>query len=152
MQPRITVLEALSASGLRALRYWKEVRGLTHIVANDLSEAAVATIRRNISLNGVSEADVEAHHGDATLYMHELRSKSKRFTVVDLDPYGSAAPFLDAAVQAVEEGGLLMVTCTDMAVLSGNHHDACWAKYGVMPIHAKYCHEMVRASATHALL
>lgn len=42
-----------------------------------------------------------------------------KYDVIDLDPYGSAAPFLDAAVQSVADGGLLCITCTDMAVLSG---------------------------------
>ena len=94
--------------------------------------------------------------------------------MIDLDPYGSAAPFLDGAVQvgwpsgvqvggcthgvqvgrrsaggvalwdpapfyasrptatavpqAVSDGGLLAVTCTDMAVLAGNNMDAAHAK------------------------
>ena len=64
--------------------------------------------------------------------------------MIDLDPYGSAVPFLDAAVQAVEDGGLLLVTCTDMAVLCGAHAESCHAKYGAMTVKAKYCHEMVR--------
>jgi tRNA (guanine26-N2/guanine27-N2)-dimethyltransferase len=29
--------------------------------------------------------------------------------VVDLDPYGTAAPFVDAAVQSVKDGGELFV-------------------------------------------
>ena len=37
------------------------------------------------------------------------------YDVVDLDPYGSPSHFLDSAVQSVAEGGLLMVTATDMA-------------------------------------
>ncbi len=37
------------------------------------------------------------------------------YEVVDLDPYGSPTQFLDSAVQAVAEGGLLCVTATDMA-------------------------------------
>ena len=37
------------------------------------------------------------------------------YDAVDLDPYGTPAQFLDNAVQAVSEGGLLMVTATDMA-------------------------------------
>ena len=61
--------------------------------------------------------------------------------VIDLDPYGSACPFLDTAVQAVKHGGLLMVTCTDMGILAGNHPEACWAKYGSFPIKAHFCHE-----------
>ena len=37
------------------------------------------------------------------------------YDAVDLDPYGSPSHFLDSAVQAVAEGGLLLVTATDMA-------------------------------------
>ena len=36
------------------------------------------------------------------------------YDAVDLDPYGSPVQLLDSAVQAVAEGGLLMVTATDM--------------------------------------
>jgi hypothetical protein len=44
--------------------------------------------------------------------------------------------------------GLLCVTCTDMAVLSGAHAEACWSKYGATPLKAKFCHEMVRLPAS----
>jgi tRNA (guanine26-N2/guanine27-N2)-dimethyltransferase len=54
---------------------------------------------------------------------------------VDLDPYGSPSRLLDAAVQAVGEGGLLLVTATDMAVLCGNNGEACYAKYASYPLH-----------------
>jgi tRNA (guanine26-N2/guanine27-N2)-dimethyltransferase len=37
--------------------------------------------------------------------MYECRDPDKQFDVIDLDPYGSAAPFLDGAVQAVADGG-----------------------------------------------
>ena len=37
------------------------------------------------------------------------------YDAVDLDPYGTPAQLLDSAVQAVSEGGLLLVTATDMA-------------------------------------
>lgn len=37
------------------------------------------------------------------------------YEAVDLDPYGSPSQFLDTAVQAVSEGGLMLVTATDMA-------------------------------------
>ena len=39
--------------------------------------------------------------------MYQHRTLSQRFDVIDLDPYGSAAPFLDAAVQSVADGGWL---------------------------------------------
>lgn len=42
--------------------------------------------------------------------------------------------------------GLLCVTCTDMAILAGNHSETCHAKYGAMPLRSKACHEMVTCS------
>ena len=76
--------------------------------------------------------------------MYQNRQYKMRFDVIDLDPYGTAAPFLDGAVQAVKDGGLLCITCTDMAILCGNHAEACFGKYGGMSLQTKYCHEMVR--------
>ena len=39
------------------------------------------------------------------LYMYENRGKEREFDVVDIDPYGSASVFLDAAVQSVRHEG-----------------------------------------------
>ena len=64
-----------------------------------------------------------------------------KFDVVDLDPYGSPSTLLDSAVQCVSDGGIMLVTATDMAVLCGNNGEACYAKYGSYPLHKPYCHE-----------
>lgn len=37
--------------------------------------------------------------------MYQSKAEKKPFDVIDLDPYGSPAIFLDAAVQALSEGG-----------------------------------------------
>lgn len=37
--------------------------------------------------------------------MYSHREDKKRVDVVDLDPYGTAAPFIDAAVQCISDGG-----------------------------------------------
>ena len=42
------------------------------------------------------------------MVMYEHRQKDDQFDVIDLDPYGSAAMFLDSAVQSVSEGGNLV--------------------------------------------
>lgn len=74
--------------------------------------------------------------------MYTSTAPSKRFTIIDLDPYGGPNKFLDGAVQSVEDGGILLVTATDMAVLAGNTPEACIVKYGVVPLKTKACHEM----------
>ena len=49
------VLEALSASGLRSVRYALEVPLAHSIIANDLSPEAYTSIQRNIAYNNVGE-------------------------------------------------------------------------------------------------
>jgi tRNA (guanine26-N2/guanine27-N2)-dimethyltransferase len=137
----IIILEALSATGLRSIRYAKEVKGVKEIVANDISVKAVDDIKRNISANAVEDL-VTASHDDATMLMYMCR-KERRFDAIDLDPYGSPSIFLDSAVQTVKEGGLLLVTSTDMAVLAGNSPETCHSKYGAISLRTKACHEMV---------
>ncbi|KVH92665.1 tRNA (guanine(26)-N(2))-dimethyltransferase [Cynara cardunculus var. scolymus] len=134
------VLEALSASGLRALRYAREVEGIGQVVALDNDKASVEACRRNIKFNGsVVSAKVESNLADARVYM---LTHPKEFDVVDLDPYGSPSVFLDSAVQSIADGGLLMCTATDMAVLCGGNGEVCYSKYGSYPLRGKYCHEM----------
>eukprot|EP00850_Spirogloea_muscicola_P011482 SM000071S21106 [mRNA] locus=s71:391555:399694:+ [translate_table: standard] len=135
----LRVLEALAASGLRAIRYALEVQGIGSILALDNDRVAVQACKRNIAYNGNQAAAVSVEEADSRVYMltHE-----KAFDVVDLDPYGSPSIFLDSAVQSVADGGLLMCTATDMAVLCGNNGEVCHSKYGSFPLKGKFCHEM----------
>ncbi|CAN6804599.1 unnamed protein product [Brassica oleracea] len=134
------VLEALSASGLRALRYAREIEGIGQVVALDNDIASVEACQRNIKFNGsLAISKVESHHTDARVHM---LTHPNEFDVVDLDPYGSPSIFLDSAIQSVSDGGLLMCTATDMAVLCGGNGEVCYSKYGSYPLRGKYHHEM----------
>ncbi|XP_022661164.1 probable tRNA (guanine(26)-N(2))-dimethyltransferase isoform X3 [Varroa destructor] len=142
-EQRATILEALAASGLRSIRYALELDDefIKEIVANDISKNAIESIRMNAQLNGLGNK-IRPNMGDAVLYMYQCKSEGRYFDVVDLDPYGCAAKFLDPAVQAVQNGGLLCVTATDMAILCGNTPETCRAKYGSVSLRGKFCHEM----------
>uniref|UniRef100_A0A8C4Z4B5 tRNA (guanine(26)-N(2))-dimethyltransferase n=1 Tax=Gadus morhua TaxID=8049 RepID=A0A8C4Z4B5_GADMO len=146
----LRVLEGLSASGLRSVRFALEVPGLRSITANDFSFKAAALISRNARYNGVEHL-VQTSCRDASMLMYEMRGKKQSYDVIDIDPYGSPASFLDAAVQAVSEGGLLCVTCTDMAVMAGNNSETCYSKYGSMSLKARYCHEMALRIILHSV-
>jgi tRNA (guanine26-N2/guanine27-N2)-dimethyltransferase len=144
-------LENLPHTGLRSVRYAKEIEGLDFVIANDLDEKAVEAIHRNREYNGVDPSKLRTTKSDAAFLLHKLKNDMTTqapdrldfLSVVDLDPYGGASPFLDGAVSTVCEGGLLAVTCTDLAVLCGNYAESCWAKYGAMPPkRTEYCHEM----------
>ncbi|NXF00043.1 TRM1 dimethyltransferase, partial [Menura novaehollandiae] len=143
----LRVLEALAASGLRSIRFAREVPGLGAIVASDCSPRAAALMARNVARNGVGGL-VTPRLADARMLMYQSKAEREPFDVIDLDPYGSPAPFLDAAVQAVSEGGLLCVTCTDMGVMAGNSAETCYSKYGAVSLKGRFCHEMVSAGGT----
>ncbi|GJX03868.1 probable tRNA (guanine(26)-N(2))-dimethyltransferase 2 [Tanacetum coccineum] len=49
-------------------------------------------------------------------------------SLVDLDLYGSPSVFLDSAVQYVADGGMLMCTATDMAMLCGGNREVFYSK------------------------
>jgi len=166
-QPRFAVLDALSATGLRALRYTLELPMVTSATANDLDPSAVDSIRRNIEYNkqhstttdpdkmSAAEAvcKIKPSLGNAQHHMYSVLSpahhnlptrepQSLKYEVIDLDPYGTAAIFLDAAVQAVSNGGLLCVTCTDAGVwASTGYSEKCYSLYGGTPVKGEWCHE-----------
>ncbi|OMJ87223.1 hypothetical protein SteCoe_11063 [Stentor coeruleus] len=130
------ILEPLAATGLRSIRYFKELNHpVERIVANDIDPSAVEQIKENFASNSVTG---EVWQKDACDAMYTSRGL---WDIVDIDPYGSAAGFLDAAVRAVKSGGLLCVTSTDMITLCGNNPDTCFYKYQSIPSKSKYCHE-----------
>ncbi|KAI3404006.2 TRM1 [Candida oxycetoniae] len=123
----LTILEALAASGLRSCRYGLEISQVHKIVANDLSSEAVESINRNIEHNGLT-GKVQSNQSDAIKFMS---STNMKFHIIDLDPYGTASPFIDSAIQCLEDEGMLLVTCTDAAVLAGSGYpEKCFALYG----------------------
>ena len=57
----IIILEALGASGLRSLRYAKEVGGIKQIFTNDYSKAAVDCMKDNIEKNNATHLITPSH-------------------------------------------------------------------------------------------
>lgn len=223
----IKILEALSATGLRAIRYYKEISNVRYIIANDMDSDAVECIVRNCAFNDVPvcyptlqenmetsfievystddavrksvppATSCETGSGDGSaapaalplpgevgvrsggailpnlddandlmcrLAMNPGVHPDRRLCfidttaagtstkplpllqqdlmdVVDLDPYGSASPFLDGAFRCIKEGGLMLVTSTDSAILCGNFPDTAHAKYNTIPYKGSHCHE-----------
>jgi tRNA (guanine26-N2/guanine27-N2)-dimethyltransferase len=160
-EPGLKILEALAATGIRTIRYVKELgegpEGVRKIVANDLDPAAVKHMRINLAHNSVTESKVEVTCADANVHMYTHRARGpggmgdEAYDVIDLDPYGTCSPFLDAAVQSVADGGLLCITSTDMPVLGGNHPETCFARYGGAAPKASYVHEMSLRLVLHAV-
>jgi len=110
----LTVMDALSATGIRGIRYSLECCGIKSVILNDLNPDAFILIKKNIKKNKVENAEV--FRVDAC----ELMSRYKYLIdFVDIDPFGSPISFIDAGARAVSNKGFLAVTAKDTTPLSG---------------------------------
>ena len=137
----INVCEPLASSGVRGVRYAAEIHGISNVLVNDISTRAVQLAKQNIQLNKLDDR-ASVSHEDANSLLGCYGAPHKRFNVVDLDPFGTPVPYMDSAVRALRDKGLLALTATDLAPLCGVHARACLRKYGGRPLRTEYCHEL----------
>ena len=138
---KISICEPLAGCGIRGIRFAREVENIKKVLVNDINEKAYQLAKHNVQMNGLDKRIIVKNE-DANLLLARYGAPRKRFDAIDLDPFGSPAPFLDSAIRATRDGGLLALTATDMAPLCGVYPKACIRKYGGKPLRTEYCHEL----------
>ena len=93
--------------------------GNAFVVASRLEQQQLSTTNRDNTLNGCRWA--EHKRGDSASAL------------------GGA--FLDTSFAAVRNGGLLRVTCTNIACLAGTHVGKCFTMNASIPWHSRWGHE-----------
>lgn len=146
----IIVSEPLTGCGLRGARFAVEVDGVHRVFLNDIKPESVRLARLNAELNKVEDR-VEVTNEDANLFLTRNAAPRKRFDYIDIDPFGPPVPYMDSAIRALRNGGLIALTATDMAPLCGVHPRACLRKYGGQPLRTEYCHELAVRLVTGCL-
>jgi tRNA (guanine26-N2/guanine27-N2)-dimethyltransferase len=58
----ITVLESLAATGLRSVRYLKEIPSIKKLHANDIDPTAVALMKKNFEFNDCDQEKIEGKY------------------------------------------------------------------------------------------
>jgi len=137
----ISVCEPLASCGVRGIRFAAEVKGVQKVLINDINEKAFQLAKHNVRMNKLSK-HVIMKNKDANFLLAHYGAPYKRFDAIDIDPFGSPVPYIDSAIRALRNGGLLALTATDMAPLCGVHPKACIRKYGGKPLRTEYCHEL----------
>jgi len=133
---KITVCDALSGTGIRGLRYAKEVDGIKEVVLNDKNPLAIKLIRKNIKENKLSNK-CKASKEDANLLL-----RKNVFIAIDLDPFGSPNIYMDSTARSIYHKGFLAATATDQAALTGTYPEAGLRKYGIKPIKTEFYNEL----------
>ncbi|MDK2975089.1 MAG: tRNA (guanine26-N2/guanine27-N2)-dimethyltransferase [Methanofollis sp.] len=119
-------LDAMGATGVRGLRVANET-GIA-VTINDIDPSAAAEIRVNA---GRIDGAIEVTCQDANALM-----STRRFDAVDLDPFGTPAPFVDASCRSAKR--YLFITATDTAPLCGAHLKAGMRRYFARPMNTEY--------------
>ena len=105
---KFNIIEPLSATGIRCIRYFSELpkEKINNIYSNDMDPKAVECIHINIKKNNVDENIFKVFNSDAAQLMYQ---NPKFFDVIDLDPYGTAIPFIDSCIHCSKNGALLSI-------------------------------------------
>jgi tRNA (guanine26-N2/guanine27-N2)-dimethyltransferase len=127
-----TYVDAMSASGIRGIRMKKELPRDIDVTVNDWDAGAYELIGQNASLNGV---DVNVSNRGANTLL-----SCTQFDFVDLDPFGTPAPYIDSTCRSAKVA--MGVTATDTAPLCGAHLRAGIRRYAARPLKTPYYPEV----------
>lgn len=146
----VNVADIMAGSGVRSIRFALELdklkkskindklessmRASFRISANDLSEIGCNSINENAALNNIK---IRVSNKDAAQFLYD----SKGFDYIEIDPFGSPVPYLDAACARISREGMIAITATDTAALSGTNINACMRKYLAIPMRNELMHE-----------
>ena len=135
----MALADPMAASGVRAVRWLKDISSNCTVYVNDINGAATRITEENFRLNGIPYNRYKVFQQDANLFLRERRGFG--FDYIDIDPFGTPVPFIEAAIISLTKGGIVGVTATDTAPLSGTFPNTCLRRYGAKPLRNEFKHE-----------
>lgn len=133
-------LEGLSGIGARGLRVANEIQNVDQVIVNDLNPNALELAKKSAILNNLQ--NFQTSENEVCRFFSTFSKKGERGTIVDIDPFGSPAKYIDCGIRATMHGGILSTTATDLQVLHGLFKDACKRRYGGIPVKTEYSNEI----------
>jgi tRNA (guanine26-N2/guanine27-N2)-dimethyltransferase len=154
----IRILDAMCATGVRSRRWRKEVpkQEKLRITANDLDNKSIGWAKASHEMHPIGDnhnwkpelsrfsREIEGNVEDGIHWITGDANKlmiQTPFQWIDVDPFGSPVPFLDAAIQSISRIGVLDVTATDTAALCGSAKTSAARRYGSIGITDSYMHD-----------
>jgi len=135
-----TFCDSLAGVGARGVRVATEASKEVVVTLVDFNAAALKVAARSARANGVQERCASSCE-EARTFLHSRYGKGEKFDFVDVDPFGTPAPFLQAAVSAVADGGVVSATATDTAALCGVYRAVSLRRYSAASLKNAFHHE-----------
>ncbi len=146
----MNIADPLAGSGIRSLRFLRELKKgkINHLFVNDAKQNFIKVFKEKAKSNALSLQRITAGNEDASLFLlNRVGDKNKPlhfcgyFDYIEIDPFGSPNHFLDAAVARISRHGILAVTATDTAALTGTYLNSTKRKYWAQSLKNYLMHE-----------
>ena len=125
---QLRVLDAMTGCGVRSLRYQLEA-GADWVWANEGNPELQAVLAKNLTL-GLPSHSYRITHQNANQIFFSCYQQRDYYDLVDIDSFGSPAPYLNTGLWAAKIGGLLYFTNTDGRTTGGRHPNKSLQVYG----------------------
>jgi tRNA (guanine26-N2/guanine27-N2)-dimethyltransferase len=135
------VADIMAGSGVRSLRFLLELKKgvMKTLFVNDIDKNFVSLFKKNLKLNNIKlNKNILITSEDANMMLLGYNGCD----YIEIDPFGSPNDFLASSIVRLSRGGILAVTGTDTASLSGTHLNTCLRSYWGKPLHNGLMHEV----------
>jgi tRNA (guanine26-N2/guanine27-N2)-dimethyltransferase len=143
---KMNIALPLAGSGIRGLRFLKELKKgkIETLHFNDKKDNFIENITGNLELNNIKTDKIKICNEDAELFLLNQHHNEfcGYFDYIDLDPFGTPNPFVSAAVNKIKRNGIIAVTATDTAALSGTYPKVTKRKYWARSLRNYMMHEI----------
>lgn len=136
---QLRVIDAMAGCGVRSLRYTLESQA-DWVWVNDSNPQLQALLERNLS-EALGRDRYQLTDWDANRVFFDCYLHQTFYDLVDVDCFGTTAPYLSTCLWAVTVGGLAYLTCTDSRSLTGHEAVSSLATYGAYPRNHPAMHE-----------
>lgn len=124
----LRVLDAMTGCGVRPLRYGLEA-GADWVWANEGNWELRSLLQANLS-HSLPPERYQITHQDANAVFFDCYQRQDFYDLIDIDSFGSPAPYLSTSLWAVKLGGLIYLTSTDGRATGGHAPDRSLQTYG----------------------
>jgi tRNA (guanine26-N2/guanine27-N2)-dimethyltransferase len=135
-----TFLDALAGTGARGVRIGNETSKRVHVTLVEFNETSMQIAKKNAKKNRVSSR-CEFVREEANAYLHSRFGRLERFDAVDVDPFGTPAPYVQGALSAAGDRAIVSITATDTATLCGVYPAVAMRRYGAQVVKSEFAHE-----------
>ncbi|MDJ0742677.1 MAG: tRNA (guanine-N1)-methyltransferase [Xenococcaceae cyanobacterium MO_167.B27] len=124
----LRVLDGFAGCGVRSLRYWLESKA-DFLWVNEGNPDLRLVLEANL-LREIPKSNYRVTYLDANRVFFDCYNRRDYYDLIDVDCFGTAAPYLSTMIWATKIGGLMYLTCTDGRSLTGRLPENSLKAYG----------------------